>query len=290
MDGVISPLPPYLPPRPPLPPERYNLETGDYIEFFEMRNDSFEERWGFTNSLLGWSDITAALRSTLAPGCITPRAPVTGFRQLPGDAGVQLLGGSPGDAGGESQVLSTAKCVIGADGWFSGIRSQLLDDGPPTFKNAVVWRARVARREEWLPDPQVTRWWVPPAGPRPGARLAVLIPVPGGDMVWQTHCPVELMAERGLAYNPVAGEGASSHAEGGGSGNGAGGGASAKERCIGTLEGIPGLEEFLRVVEATPEGQITEVGSKVAALAPVLFGSVWFGFVWPWGVRGGCAC
>jgi hypothetical protein len=221
--------------------------------------------------------------------------PVEGFEQLPGGAGVAVLG-----AGGAR--LATARALVGADGWFSGVRARLLADGPPAFKDVVVWRARVARRDDWLPDPSKTKWcaaargraplwgpphpagrrraragaraesgaaaapparrarrWVPHEGMRPGALLAVLIPVPGGDLVWQCHAPIDRLRELGVAFDPATGEAASSHAESaGGAAAAAGGGA--KARCLAAFGGLPGAAPFLDVVRATPEGAVTEHG------------------------------
>jgi hypothetical protein len=91
--------------------------------------------------------------------------------------------------------------------------------------------------------PSAPKWWVPPTGVTPGSLLAVLIPVPGGDIVWQGHAPVDRLAEKGIAFDPVSGEGASSHSEAApGSSGGRGGGAeSAKQRRLRAFEGLAGL-------------------------------------------------
>jgi 2-polyprenyl-6-methoxyphenol hydroxylase-like FAD-dependent oxidoreductase len=158
--------------------------------------------------------------------------------------------------------LAAARALVGADGWFSGVRQQMLADGPPMFKDVVVWRARLPRRDDWLASPARTTWWVPPSGQQhPGALLAVLIPVPGGDMVWQAHAPLSLLRERGVDFNPAVGEGASSHAEAAEARAARGGrGQSEKERCLRAFEGFKGLEQFLSIVQATPDAQITEHG------------------------------
>jgi hypothetical protein len=44
----------------------------------------------------------------------------------------------------------------GADGWLSPIRQQALQDGPPTFKDVVVYRARIAK-PDFMPE-QRTKW------------------------------------------------------------------------------------------------------------------------------------
>lgn len=123
--------------------------------------------------------------------------------------------------------------------------------------------------------PRPAQWWVPGGGPAPGSMLAVLIPVPGGDMVWQCHAPTSLLAARGVPFQPAAGgrEGASSHASsgdaaaaaggapgGGGSPGGGQGQGGARERCLAVFEGMPGLAPFLEAVRDTPPGQVTEHG------------------------------
>jgi hypothetical protein len=36
----------------------------------------------------------------------------------------------------------------------------------------------------------------------------VFIPLPNGDMVWQCHCPISVMQEKGLGFDPVKAESA----------------------------------------------------------------------------------
>lgn len=113
------------------------------------------------------------------------------YRQLP-DSAIELLAPDPDSTkrstdsflqqqghNNSQVVVATCKVLIGADGWFSPIRQQVLADGPPTFKDCVVWRARI-QKPDWMPAAR-TKWWVPPHGPRQAEMLAVFIPVPGGD-------------------------------------------------------------------------------------------------------------
>jgi 2-polyprenyl-6-methoxyphenol hydroxylase-like FAD-dependent oxidoreductase len=160
----------------------------------------------YHNALLGWSDITAALAAALPHGSISTSCPITAYKQQQ-DGTIQLFTSSRSDTTNSSsdaattttsssgvqqqqeqqqeqeqqqgQVVATCKALIGADGWFSAIRQQVLADGPPTFKDMVVFRARI-KRPEGLPD-QRTKWWVPPTGVTNSDMLAVLIPVPGED-------------------------------------------------------------------------------------------------------------
>jgi hypothetical protein len=91
--------------------------------------------------------------------------------------------------------------------------------------------------------------------------LAVLIPVPGGDLVWQCHAPLRNLQEKGLGFDAVKGEAVSSHGDNtvstsssssssGGSGSGSGSRQGVKERCLKAFESFP--PEFTDVVKATP--------------------------------------
>ncbi|KAF6255561.1 hypothetical protein COO60DRAFT_1702741 [Scenedesmus sp. NREL 46B-D3] len=216
--------------------DRYNMHTGEHMEYMAMRNEAFQEKYGFHNALLGWSDITGALKSALPQASISTGCPVTGYKQQD-DGTIQLLGpAASSSASSDAEVIATCNILIGADGWFSPIRQQLLQDGPPSFKDAVVYRARIPR-PDFMPEHR-TKWWVPPTGPNSGAPLAVFIPLPGGDMVWQCHCPMSMMQEKGLAFDPVKGEAGSSHAS-----NQQSSSSSAKERCL------KGLSHFLQCSE-----------------------------------------
>lgn len=45
-----------------------------------------------------------------------------------------------------------ARILIGADGYFSKVRAQMLDDGPPDFTGSVMWRARFPLRQNFSTD------------------------------------------------------------------------------------------------------------------------------------------
>jgi 2-polyprenyl-6-methoxyphenol hydroxylase-like FAD-dependent oxidoreductase len=226
--------------------------------------------------LLAATDITSALKTALPEGTLHPSCPITSYRLLP-DNTIQLIGPRPlgsttpgsSDASSstdgsssEEHVVATCNLLVGADGWFSPIRQQLLGDGPPVFKDCVVWRARIQRPEDFPEDR--TRWWIPPTGARAGDVLAVLIPLPGGDLVWQCHAPVRVLAEKGLSFDPVSGEAGSSHASNNTASTTSSSSSSSsseqtpKERCLQTFSGFPAA--FLDMVEATPAAAITEHG------------------------------
>ena len=47
----------------------------------------------------------------------------------------------------EDGSQATSKLLVGADGYFSKVRQQTLQDGAPDFAETVFWRARVPWRE-----------------------------------------------------------------------------------------------------------------------------------------------
>lgn len=42
--------------------------------------------------------------------------------------------------------------LVGADGYFSKVRQQMLGDGPPEFTGNIMWRARFPLRQEFSTD------------------------------------------------------------------------------------------------------------------------------------------
>jgi salicylate hydroxylase len=42
--------------------------------------------------------------------------------------------------------------LVGADGYFSRVRAQMLGDGPPEFTGNVMWRARFPLRQGFSTD------------------------------------------------------------------------------------------------------------------------------------------
>jgi hypothetical protein len=102
-----------------------------------------------------------------------------------------------------------------------------------------------------------------------GNLLAVLIPVPGGEMVWQAHCPLDVFQQKGLSFDPVTGEArASSHASmtddadhlstNDVSSSSSSSSSSIKERALKAFDTFP--DAFLNVMRATPADAITQHG------------------------------
>ncbi|KAK9855143.1 hypothetical protein WJX84_004991 [Apatococcus fuscideae] len=70
-----------------------------------------------------------------------------------------------------------AKLPIGADGYFSAVRAQCPNDGPPSFSGKITWRSR-APWKEGLPNKGTSAWQF-----RGGNRIGIVYPIPGGQTV-----------------------------------------------------------------------------------------------------------
>lgn len=73
--------------------------------------------------VLGWFEIQQKFLSLLTPGTVTMASHFKGYT-IEGE-GLKLEF--------EGQPSITSRLLIGADGYFSAVRSQWRDDGPPTF-------------------------------------------------------------------------------------------------------------------------------------------------------------
>jgi 2-polyprenyl-6-methoxyphenol hydroxylase-like FAD-dependent oxidoreductase len=78
-----------------------------------------------------------------------------------------------------SQV--SASLLVAADGYFSRVRRQCLDDGPPEYRSTVIWRARLSAAAAAaagfkLLDNSV---FVSDTG-----RFMLMYPITSGDVVW----------------------------------------------------------------------------------------------------------
>ena len=259
---------------------RYQKDTGELLYTREMPHTQLTAAYGLSPAMLGWSDITATLKESLPADAVTTGVTISRYSQQPD--GTLLLyntpsttttssssssgegAATPTGTGDAEEPIAQCRMLIGADGWFSRIRQQLIGDGPPSFKNSVVWRART-KRPEWMPAND-TKWFVPAANVHAGSILAVLIPVPGDELVWQCHSPLDILAEKGVDFDPVVGEAASSHGEAKAttttsSSSGVGSGKSSdmiKERCLKVFSSFP--EEFSNILASTPAAAITEHG------------------------------
>ncbi len=93
----------------------------------------------------------------------------------------------------------TAKLLVAADGYFSRVRQQCIDDGPPTWAGTCIWRATVA--EEFAvthgASDGSSLWYA-------GDYLSSLVfLVSGGQAVWVALAPGEHW-EHAMHHSTVA--------------------------------------------------------------------------------------
>ncbi|KAI7839966.1 hypothetical protein COHA_006287 [Chlorella ohadii] len=87
----------------------------------------------------------------------------------------------------------TARLLIGADGGQSGIREQLLADGPPLYQDTAIWRAVMPQPDWWPSDPgSYCIWGTPP-------NTVLAFSLNGGMLAWQAYAawPAERLNEIG---------------------------------------------------------------------------------------------
>ncbi|DBA89388.1 TPA: hypothetical protein ACH3X2_004747 [Trebouxia sp. C0005] len=99
---------------------------------------AFFENYNKMPFLLGWHECRQLLFDALPPGTVHFDKQMRHYEE--DEDGVTLHF----DRG---QLPVHAKVLVGADGYFSKVRTQCLNDGPPTFNGAVLWRARVGWQE-----------------------------------------------------------------------------------------------------------------------------------------------
>ncbi|PRW39250.1 FAD NAD(P)-binding domain-containing [Chlorella sorokiniana] len=127
-------------------------------------------------SLVAWHQLQATLAAALPPGVLHQEAAFA--RNEEAAAGVTL------HFHGEQRPPMTAQLLIGADGAQSGVRQQLLEDGPPSFLGSAIWRG-VAPEPSWWPGPGTYCIWLQQP------RILRAFSLPGtGLVVWQAFAPL----------------------------------------------------------------------------------------------------
>ncbi|CAL5227826.1 g10854 [Coccomyxa viridis] len=169
-------------------------KDGSKEDFRDMRasftdGGSFQERYGKSMFFLGWHEIRQTLYESLPEGVVEFGKKFDRYSDE-GDAGVHVHFKD----GDEVQ----AKVLIGADGYFSGVRAQMLDDGPPEFTGNVMWRARFPLRSGFTTDR--TRWWREAEGFQ--GRFAVIFPIDRENVTFVASAPIAELHKQGLPFNP----------------------------------------------------------------------------------------
>ncbi|DBB12294.1 TPA: hypothetical protein ACH3X3_006390 [Trebouxia sp. C0006] len=98
----------------------------------------FSEKYNKMPFLLGWHECRQLLFDELPAGTVQFDKQMRHYEEDEDGVTLHFDRGQP---------AVHAKVLVGADGYFSKVRTQCLNDGPPTFNGAVLWRARVGWQE-----------------------------------------------------------------------------------------------------------------------------------------------
>jgi 2-polyprenyl-6-methoxyphenol hydroxylase-like FAD-dependent oxidoreductase len=135
---------------------------GDQINAADL--DVLDQHFGAPLLILHRAALHELLLGALRPDDVRLGATVTGFDQDADGVTVRLAGG-----GTERGAL-----LIGADGLRSGIRAEVIGDGPPRYAGYIAWRGLAERDVSGQP---VGEFW------GSGAVFG-LVPLPDGLVYW----------------------------------------------------------------------------------------------------------
>ncbi|KAL0049404.1 hypothetical protein WJX82_001334 [Trebouxia sp. C0006] len=182
------------------PVTRYDLH-GNFVEQMEDRHKQTQllhAKYGKYPFLLGWHEIRQLLFDYLPAGVVEFDKQMNKYDEEENGVTIHFDRGHPS---------VRAKVLIGADGYFSRIRKQCLNDGPPLFAGCVMWRARIAapegRAEEFSS-------WREPDTPVMSGPFAMLIPMGTLEATkhkpwtWILGAPLSALKEAGVQFDPEA--------------------------------------------------------------------------------------
>eukprot|EP00891_Asterochloris_glomerata_P005067 jgi/Astpho2/5067/Aster-x0661 len=133
----------------------------------------------------GWFELHQALFNALPKGVVELGRSFSGFEERADGVELSFLDGTSISAG----------VLIGADGYFSQVRQQLLQDGPPNFGGTVIWRAR----RPWSPGCVNRKQF---CFFQSAAGLALAFPIVGDNIVWTMSAPVQSLEAAGVEFTP----------------------------------------------------------------------------------------
>ncbi|KAL3154854.1 hypothetical protein ABBQ38_011396 [Trebouxia sp. C0009 RCD-2024] len=179
----------------------YDLK-GTFVKNSDIRmqvSDQLYEKYGKKTVLLGWHEIRQLLFEYLPSGTVEFDKQMTGYDE--DEDGVTLHFD-------RDQPSVRAKILIGADGYFSRIRKQCLNDGPPMFAGCVMWRARIAAPEEGIYAGEHGSSWRDPDAPIMSGPFAMLIQM--GTLedtkhkpwTWILGAPLAALKKAGVEFDP----------------------------------------------------------------------------------------
>eukprot|EP00208_Stichococcus_sp_RCC1054_P001533 CAMPEP_0206142378 /NCGR_PEP_ID=MMETSP1473-20131121/16630_1 /ASSEMBLY_ACC=CAM_ASM_001109 /TAXON_ID=1461547 /ORGANISM="Stichococcus sp, Strain RCC1054" /LENGTH=440 /DNA_ID=CAMNT_0053537357 /DNA_START=156 /DNA_END=1478 /DNA_ORIENTATION=- len=121
----------------------------------DKEGNSLMQKYGRSIMRLGWWEVHKILAGAQPEGSVIFNSKFSEYEEH-GD-GVAVRFNTQGECADEW----TAKLVVGADGAFSPVRRQCLDDGKPDFAGSVIWRARLptTSMKGLLDDGVIERSW-----------------------------------------------------------------------------------------------------------------------------------
>ncbi|KAK9906811.1 hypothetical protein WJX75_008443 [Coccomyxa subellipsoidea] len=163
-------------------------KNGTFREMGKMFGINLQEKYGKNLFFLGWHEIRGTLYEGLPPGVVDFGRRYASYDDQGSDGVlVKMKDGSS----------LRARLLIGADGYFSKVRTQMLDDGPPEFTGNIMWRARFPLRQGFSTDR--TRWWRENLD-RFGGRFAVIFPIDRNHVTFVANAPVEHLHRHNLPF------------------------------------------------------------------------------------------
>ncbi|KAL0030448.1 hypothetical protein WJX79_005879 [Trebouxia sp. C0005] len=100
--------------------------------------EALSEKYGKAPFFLGWHEIRHLLYESLPAGVVEFDKQMKSYEETEDGVTLHFDHGQP---------PVHARLVVGADGYFSKVRTQCLNDGPPDFVGSVMWRARIGWQE-----------------------------------------------------------------------------------------------------------------------------------------------
>ena len=185
-----------------------------------------------------WFRIVEECAGRLPPGVLRLDHSLTSFEE--DGEGVTVHTRSRGPSGAPNPPVR-ASLLIGADGNQSGVRSELLGDGPPAYSGLSVWRGQCDTPEDWPADfekPLLLGWGK-------GKFIMLVVKLGGGRLAWQCFAPWPEARLGELASTRVTDAAATARAD-----------TAKRDRCLEAHVGFP--ERALGLIRSTPPELITE--------------------------------
>ncbi|DBA92281.1 TPA: hypothetical protein ACH3X2_003708 [Trebouxia sp. C0005] len=168
------------------------------MEDRQKQTQLLHAKYGKYPFILGWHEIRQLLFDYLPAGIVEFDKQMTKYDEVEDGVTIHFDRGHPS---------IRAKVLIGADGYFSRIRKQCLNDGPPLFAGCVMWRARIAAPEG---RPEEFSTWREPNTPVMSGPFAMLIPMGTLEAskhkpwTWILGAPLSALKEAGVQFDPEA--------------------------------------------------------------------------------------